>query len=262
VTAPSGANAGFDPGNRLIVALDVPGRREADDLVQRLGGASSWVKVGLELFAAAGPDIVRDYVASRLRVMLDLKLHDIPETVGRATAQLSRLGAELLTVHAAGGKAMLEAAVAAARGAADGERRTRVLAVTVLTSMDQADLAATGHAGSTLDLVLGRARLAAAAGCDGVVASPLEAALVRAILPPPFLIVTPGIRTIGGDNLSATLAGDQKRIASPVQAVKMGADLIVVGRPVRDADDPAAAARAIVRNLQIAGNDMRFEPPD
>ncbi len=255
-------DASFDPGNRLIVALDVPGRREADALVQRLGGAASWAKIGLELFAAAGPDLVRDYVAGRMRVMLDLKLHDIPQTVGRATAQLCKLGVDLLTVHASGGKEMLVAAVAAARAAATDGKRTRILAVTVLTSMDQTDLIATGQSGSTIDLVLGRARLAAAAGCDGVVASPLEAALVRAILPPPFLIVTPGIRTLGDENLSATLAGDQKRIASPVQAIRMGADLIVVGRPVRDADDPAAAARAIVRSIQMAGGEQRLEPPD
>ena len=242
----------FDPGNRLIVALDVPGRRDADDLVRRLGRAASWVKVGLELFCAAGPQIVRDYVASGLRVMLDLKLHDIPETVARATRECAALGAELVTVHAAGGRAMLEGAVAASRGTG-----TRILAVTVLTSMDDPDLTETGQATPATRLVLDRAKLAHGCGCDGVVASALEAALIRATLPAGFLVVTPGIRRMGGEHDSATLAGDQKRVASPVQARRAGADLIVVGRPVRDADDPAAAARAIVHEMRtVAG-----EPP-
>jgi orotidine-5'-phosphate decarboxylase len=238
----------FDPGNRIVVALDVPGRADADDLVRRVGGAASWVKIGLELFCAAGPGIVRDYATSGPRVMLDLKLHDIPKTVERAVAQVARLGAGLLTVHAAGGKAMLEAAVSAARDAA-GDTRTRIVAVTVLTSMDDADLAATGHAGTSAELVLRRARLAHDAGCDGVVASPLETALLRSILPPSFLIVTPGIRRLGGDPTSETIAGDQKRVASPRAARRAGADLIVVGRPIRDAEDPAAAARAIAHDL-------------
>ncbi|MCA9679870.1 MAG: orotidine-5'-phosphate decarboxylase [Kofleriaceae bacterium] len=258
MTAP---DAPFDPGNRLVVALDVPTRRDALDLVQRIGGAASWVKVGLELFCAAGPDLVRELTGMNLRVMLDLKLHDIPKTVEGAVRQAARLGVGLLTVHAPGGSAMLEAAVKAAREDSAGPTRTRILAVTVLTSLDDADLKATGQAGSLLDLVLRRARLAAVAGCDGVVASALEAALVRATFPEPFLIVTPGIRTIGGDLESSTLAGDQKRIASPVAARRSGADLIVVGRPVREAEDPAAACRAIVRNLQLAG-EASFAPID
>jgi orotidine-5'-phosphate decarboxylase len=235
----------FDPGNRVIVALDVPGRAEADDLVQRLGGAASWVKIGLELFCAAGPAIVRDYAASGPRVMLDLKLHDIPKTVERATAAVARLGAGLLTIHAAGGRAMMEAAVEAARDAGD----TKILAVTVLTSMDDADLKATGHAGTSAQIVIERARLALDSGCDGVVASALEAALLRASLPQSFLIVTPGIRRMGGDISSETISGDQKRVASARQARRAGADLIVVGRPIRDAEDPAAAARALVHEL-------------
>lgn len=254
---------GFDPGNRIVVALDVAARREADDLIRRLGGSASWVKVGLELFTSAGPEVVRDYVAHGLKVMLDLKLHDIPQTVERATAQVATLGAGLLTVHASGGKPMLEAAVKAARAAAapDGSRM-RVLAVTVLTSMDDADLADTGQSTPGAMLVLKRARLAAEAGCDGVVASALEAALIRASLPPSFLIVTPGIRRMGGDHESATLAGDQKRIASPIQARRAGADLIVVGRPVRDAEDPAAACRAMAHEIRTLAGDDRFDPVD
>jgi orotidine-5'-phosphate decarboxylase len=226
----------FDPGNRLIAALDAPSRGAADALTARLAGVPSWVKLGLELFCAEGPAIVADYVARGHRVMLDLKLHDIPETVARATARVAALGAGLVTVHAGGGRAMLDAAVRSA-GA------TRVLAVTVLTSLDDADLAQIGAVGPVRDLVIRRAQLAIAAGCAGVVASPHETAAVRAIAPSGFLIVTPGVRPAGAD------AGDQKRVMTPRQARDAGADLVVVGRPLRDAGDPAAAARAIVAEL-------------
>jgi orotidine-5'-phosphate decarboxylase len=171
--------------------------------------------------------------------MLDLKLHDIPATVARATAQAAALGAGLLTVHAAGGRAMLREAVAAARGAGE----TRILAVTVLTSLDDTDLAETGGVGPVAELVRRRAALAADAGCDGVVASPHEVAVVREVVPASFLIVTPGVRPAGAD------AGDQKRVMTPRQARAAGADLVVVGRPLRDAADPAAAARAIAAEL-------------
>ena len=226
----------FDPGNRLIAVLDVPNRRDADALVARLAGVPSWCKIGLELFCAEGPSIVSDYVAQGRRVMLDLKLHDIPETVSRATARVAALGAGLLTVHAGGGRAMLEAAVKAA-GA------TRILAVTVLTSLDDADLAQIGAQGPMAELVVRRARLAIEAGCAGIVASPHEIAAVRAIAPPGFLIVTPGVRPAG------SAAGDQKRVMTPRQAREAGADLVVVGRPLRDSADPAAAARAVVAEL-------------
>lgn len=226
----------FDPGNRLIAAIDAPGRAEADALIARLAGVPGWIKLGLELFCAEGPAIVTGYVARGHRVMLDLKLHDIPETVARAAARIATLGAGLLTVHAGGGRAMLEAAVRSA-GA------TRVLAVTVLTSLDDADLAQIGAQGPVRELVVRRARLAMEAGCTGVVASPHEIAAVRAIAPPGFLIVTPGVRPAGAE------AGDQKRVMTPREARAAGADLVVVGRPLRDAADPAAAARAIVAEL-------------
>lgn len=224
-------------GNRLIAALDAPSRAEADALVARLGGVPSWVKLGLELFCAEGPSIVADHVARGHRVMLDLKLHDIPETVARATARVAQLGAGLLTVHAGGGRAMLEAAVVAAGPS------MRVLAVTVLTSLDENDLLDIGANGPVSELVKRRAELAIAAGCAGVVASPHEVAVVRAIAPSSFLIVTPGVRPAGA------AAGDQKRVMTPKQARVAGADLVVVGRPLRDASDPAAAARAIVDEL-------------
>jgi orotidine-5'-phosphate decarboxylase len=230
--------AELDPGNRLIAAIDVPDRAEADALIAQLGGVPSWVKLGLELFVAEGPGFVRD-VAARARVMLDLKLHDIPETVARATRQAAALGAGLLTVHAAGGRAMLEGAVRAAREVGD----TRILAITVLTSLDDNDLAATGALGPIPDLVVRRARLAAAAGCAGVVASPHEIAAIRAACGSDFLVVTPGVRPAGAG------VGDQKRVMTPAAARAAGADLVVVGRPLRDAPDPAAAARAIVQEL-------------
>lgn len=226
----------MDVGNRLIAAIDAPTRSEAEALIARLGGVPSWVKLGLELFCAEGPSIVADHVARGHRVMLDLKLHDIPETVARATARVARLGAGLLTVHADGGRAMLEAAVKAAG-------TTGVLAVTVLTSLDEADLADIGAVGPIPELVAKRARLAIAAGCAGVVASPHEVATIRAIAPAGFLIVTPGVRPAG------SAAGDQKRVMTPAQARAAGADLVVVGRPLRDAPDPAAAARAVVAEL-------------
>lgn len=230
----------FLVGNRLIAALDAPSRGDADALLERLGGVPSWVKVGLELFCAEGPAIVAGYTARSLRVMLDLKLHDIPETVARATARVASLGAGLLTVHAGGGRAMLEAAVKA-RG--DG---MRILAVTVLTSLDDADLAQIGAQGPVGELVKRRAELAIATGCDGVVASPHEVTTIRAIAPSNFLIVTPGVRPAGAVRGQGD---DQKRVMTPKQARAAGADLVVVGRPLRDAPDPAAVARAIVAEL-------------
>lgn len=227
---------GFSVGNRLIAALDTPSRADADKLVEKLEGVPSWVKIGLELFCAEGPAIVRDFTGRGLAVMLDLKLHDIPETVARATAKVAGLGAGLLTVHASGGTAMLEAAVQAAGG-------MRVLAVTVLTSLDDNDLAQIGSVAPVADLVKKRAQLAVASGCHGIVASPHEVAILRDVVPKEFLIVTPGVRPAG------SAAGDQKRVMTPREARAAGADLIVIGRPLRDAANPAAAARAIVEEL-------------
>ena len=231
----------FSVGNRLIAALDVSTRADAETLVARLGGVPSWVKIGLELFTAEGPAIVRDLAARGLAIMLDLKLHDIPETVARAAARACALGAQLVTVHAAGGRAMLDAAVRAARDTGD----ARVLAVTVLTSLDDADLAQIGCTGPVAELVRRRAELAAAAGCHGVVASPHEIAVVRAAAPQ-LLVVTPGVRPAG----TVARADDQMRVMTPREARAAGADLVVVGRPLRDASDPAAAARAIVDELR------------
>lgn len=220
----------------MIAALDTPTRAAADALVGQLEGVPSWVKIGLELFCAEGPSIVRELAGRGLAIMLDLKLHDIPETVGRATANIAGLGAGLLTVHASGGRAMLEAAVKAAGD-------MRILAVTVLTSLDDSDLAQIGAMSPVAELVKKRAQLAVAAGCHGIVASPHEVAILREVVPADFLVVTPGVRPEGSP------AGDQKRVMTPRQARAAGADLVVIGRPLRDSQNPAATARAIVEEL-------------
>ncbi len=227
------------PGNRLIVALDVSTRDQVEALLARLAGVPSWVKIGLELFTSLGPSIVEEVARRGHSVMLDLKLHDIPETVARATAAVANLGAGLCTVHAAGGRHMLEAAAA-------GAGRMRILAVTVLTSLDEADLVDIGAVGPIEALVVKRAKLATQAGCGGVVASPNEVAALRRELPVNAWIVTPGVRPLG------SASGDQKRVTTPAAARSAGADLVVVGRPVRDAADPAAMAQAIVDELAAA----------
>jgi orotidine-5'-phosphate decarboxylase len=228
----------FDPGNRVIAALDVPDSTAAVTLATRIGDAAGWVKVGLELFCADGPPVVAAMRSMGRRVMLDLKLHDIPETVARSVAQVAGLGAQLLTIHTAGGWKMMEAAAKAARGSG-----LKLLGVTVLTSLDENDLAQIGDGGSVEDLVRRRAQLAMECGLDGVVASPREAAVVRGGAPEGFYIVTPGIRP-GGNS-----GDDQKRVATPAAAIAAGASHIVVGRPIRDAADPRAAAEAIVAEL-------------
>jgi len=236
----------FDPGNRVIFALDVADRGQADELVETLSGELAWFKVGLELFIAEGPELVRDYADASKRVMLDLKLHDIPATVGRATARAATLGAQLLTVHAGGGRQMMQAAADVARDSGPDESRLRVLAVTVLTSMGAGELADVGVRETPDRAVLRRAQLAMEAGCDGVVASPLEAAMLRQGAPEDFLIVTPGVRPAGA------AAGDQIRVATPASARRDGADMVVCGRPIRDATDPRAAAAQIVREVNAA----------
>lgn len=226
------------PRDRLIVALDVPSADQARALVDALAGAVGMFKVGSELFTAAGPDFVRELVARGEHVFLDLKFHDIPNTVAGAVASAGQLGASLIDVHGLGGHAMMAAAAGAlpAMGC-------RLLAITILTSHDQAGLAEVGVAGALTDSVERLARLAKDAGVDGVVASPQEVGLVRAACGDGFLIVTPGIRPAGAAR------GDQARLATPREARRAGADYLVVGRPITQSADPRAAADAIVAEM-------------
>ena len=225
---------------RLIVALDVSSVVEAQALVQRIGEAAGIYKVGLQLFTAEGPRVVRDLVSSGRRVFLDLKLHDIPNTVGHAVKSAVELGAHMLTVHAAGGTAMLRAATDAAGD------QLNILAVTVLTSLSDNDMQEIGISGRVADQALRMAELAQNTGCRGVISSPREASLLRKALGEGFAIVTPGVRPAGAER------HDQQRIATPAEAIGNGASHIVVGRPITHAPDPAAAARAIISEIEKA----------
>jgi len=218
----------------VVVALDVPGADAARRLLERLP-AGTWCKIGLELFVRAGPRLVDEVAAAGHPIFLDLKLHDIPNTVRGAVAAAADLGVRLLTVHAVGGEAMLAAAAASAAATA-GRERPRILAVTVLTSLDRAALERTGAAaGSVQEQVQRLARLAAEGGADGVVASVAECRALKRARGADFLVVTPGIR------LTGDAADDQKRIATPAEASAAGSDFLVVGRSITRAADPAEA---------------------
>ena len=224
--------------NPILCAIDTPDLARASALVTALVGAVGGVKLGLEFFAAHGPEGVHRVAGTATDVFLDLKLHDIPYTVAGAVRAALPLDPLFLTLHATGGEAMMRAAVEA-RGA----RRTKLLGVTVLTSLDETDLAATGQAGPVAEQVRRLALLAQAAGFDGVVCSPQEVAMLRTACGKDFLLVVPGIRPAG------TALGDQKRVQTPRDAVAAGADYLVIGRPITAADDPAAATRAILDEL-------------
>jgi orotidine-5'-phosphate decarboxylase len=226
------------PRDRLIVALDVADVATARTMVDRLAGHVGMFKVGNQIFTAAGPEFVREVIARGEKVFLDLKFHDIPNTVAGAVSSAGQLGVSLVDVHALGGKEMLEAAVGALPAMG-----IRLLAITILTSHKEEALASVGVGGSVADSVRRLALLAREAGADGVVASPQEVGLVREACGKDFLVVTPGIRPAGASR------GDQSRTATPAAAVAAGADYIVVGRPILEAADPAAAADAIVREL-------------
>jgi orotidine-5'-phosphate decarboxylase len=229
-----------DPRRRLILALDVPGENEALRLADSLRPELAWVKVGLQLFTACGPDVVRRLVSLGLRVFLDLKLHDIPNTVAGAVRSAARLGVSMLSVHASGGTGMLRAAVEAAR---EGVTSPAIIAVTLLTSLGQTDIDDLGFSGRPRDMVLRLAALGLRAGVDGLVTSPREVALLRAAHGNDPLLVTPGVRPSG------SAADDQARIAAPGQAVQDGADYLVIGRPITRDPDPAAAADRIAEEL-------------
>ena len=225
---------------RLIVALDVSSAAEAQRLVQRIGEAAGIYKVGLQLFTAEGPSMVRELVSSGKRVFLDLKLHDIPNTVGHAVHAAAELGVHMLTVHASGGAAMLRAATEASAG------RVNLLAVTVLTSLSDDDLPQIGVPDKVVDQALRMAALARSTGCQGIVTSPRELLPLRKLLGESFTIVTPGIRPEGA------AAHDQQRTATPAQAISNGASHIVVGRPITHAPDPVQAAQAIIAEMEQA----------
>ena len=229
-----------DPRDRLIVALDLPSRDEALAMVDRLDGSCRWFKIGLELFYAAGADLVRELRRRDFNIFLDLKLHDIPNTVAAAVRTLSQLDVQLLTLHASGGAEMLDTAQRAATECGT----TRLLGVTVLTSMDAAQLRQTGVPDDPADQVLRLARLTNDAGLSGVVCSPREVAGVRKALGPRATLVVPGVRPV-----SAAL-DDQKRVATPAEAIQAGASTLVVGRPITRAANPAEAAAAILEEIE------------
>jgi len=228
------------PAERLIVALDVPTPEEANALIAKIGEHAGVYKIGLELLFAGGAELARRLSDQDQKVFVDAKLLDIPHTVERATANIATLGAAFLTVHGHDIKTM-EAAMKG-RGSSD----LKLLAVTVLTSLDKSDLEQQGSAMTPAELVLHRAQLRREAGFDGVIASGHEAASIREATGDDFLIVTPGIRPAGAD------AGDQARVMTPARAIQAGADYLVVGRPITQAEDPGAAARAIVEEIEQA----------
>ncbi len=248
--SPSGSWSSSAPADarirdRLIVGLDVDSARAAARTIRRLGEAVRYYKVGKQLFVHGGPDVVRMVQASGADVFLDLKFHDIPNTVAAAGVEAARLGVRLFNVHASGGLAMMEATAAAVTRVcrAEGLPRPQIVAVTVLTSLADRDLRQVGIASRVEAQVVRLARLAQRAGLDGVVASPREIAAVRRACGPKFLVVTPGVRPAGAD------VNDQKRVMTPADAIAAGADHVVVSRPVLEASDPVRAANDIVTDM-------------
>jgi orotidine-5'-phosphate decarboxylase len=229
-----------DVREKLIIALDVSSAAAAQRIVVSLGDSALIYKVGMQLYTPEGPQIVRDLLASSRRVFLDLKYHDIPNTVGAAVREAAQLGVTMLTVHAAGSEKMLRAAVDSARAV---NPSLLVLAVTVLTSLDENDLDKVGFRGTMRDEVLRLAALALTNGCQGIVTSAREASTLRAELGNDFAIITPGVRPAGSGY------GDQVRVVTPAEAIAAGASHIVVGRPITEAAEPAAAARAILEQI-------------
>lgn len=226
--------------DRLIIALDTPTVRQARDIIGRLGADGRFYKIGYQVMPVGGIELARELSAAGKKVFLDFKFHDIGATVERGVRSVAKLGADFLTVHAE--PDVLKGAVAG-RG---GDRRLKLLAVTVLTSLTEESLRVSGIAMRLEDLVLKRAEFAAEAGVDGVVASAKEAAAIKARFGDALLIVTPGVRPAGA------AADDQKRVATPAEAIRAGADYLVVGRPILGAADPAEAAREIVNEISGA----------
>lgn len=233
------------PSDRIFVAIDRMSAADARADIARVAASGCGVKLGLEFFVANGPGVVRDVCPADTPLFLDLKLHDIPNTVAGATRGACAVQPQLLTIHASGGMAMMQAAVAAARETA-GAAAPKLLAITVLTSLDEDDLAGVGQRGPIAEQVKRLADLAQRAGVGGVVSAPQEVAMLRQQCGPGFLLVTPGIRP------SWAAAGDQKRITTPRDAIAMGADHLVIGRPVTQANDPAGALDRICAEIAAA----------
>ena len=237
-----------DARARLAVALDLPDGVALLALARRVAPEAGILKLGLEAFVAEGPSLVRSLAGSGAGVFLDLKLHDIPNTVSRAAAAAVTTGASIVNCHAAGGSDMMKAFGEGARAAAAraGLKAPKLVAVTILTSLDAAAVRAVGLQGSPREAALRLAILAKESGLDGVVCSPAEIETIRTALGRDFLLVVPGVRPRG------EAADDQRRVATPLEAIRAGADLLVVGRPITGAKDPAAAARAIVAEIAAA----------
>ena len=231
--------------NPIIVALDVPEASAALSLAVAVAPAVGAFKIGKELFVSAGPDIVKRVRDTGASVFLDLKFHDIPNTVAKAVASATRLDVQMLTVHTGGGAAMLQGALKGAAEAAEqtGNEAPLILGVTVLTSMDEGDLNEVGVGKTPQAQVIDLAKMATGAGLKGLVCSPKEITALRKVLPPEVKLVTPGIRPVGSE------AGDQKRVMSPAEAIEAGADWLVIGRPISAADNPREAAAAILKSL-------------
>lgn len=228
----------------IIVAVDVPAVTDVAPLLNKLPDQLTWYKVGLELFSAGGPDVLAPFLTRKKHIFLDLKLHDIPRTVANAVTSAAKLGVNLMTVHAVGGRAMLKAAAEAA--AAFGPNRPRLVAVTTLTSLNQDDFADLGIQRTVADQALALTDLALSCGIDGVVTSVHEAPLLRRKFGAAPILVTPGIRPSGAD------VGDQKRVATPALAVEAGSTYLVIGRPIVEAPDPLKATQAIQAEIDKA----------
>lgn len=226
----------IDPRDRLIVALDVPDVASAEAMIERLGDSVSFYKIGYQLGYAGGLPLVRKLADAGKKVFADLKMHDIGNTVAKGVESVAKLGATFLTVHAY--PQTMQAAANASKGS-----DLRILAVTVLTSYDNEDLKAAGYQLGVSDLVTTRAQQAQALGIDGLVCSPEEVVNLRKLIKPEMVLVTPGVRPVGAD------IGDQKRVMTPARAIAAGSDYLVVGRPILAADDPKAAAEAIVAEI-------------
>ena len=234
--------------DRIIFAVDVNDAAAAQQWIKTLAGQVGWFKIGLELFTATGPQLVENVTASGLRCFLDLKFHDIPNTVAGAVRSATALGAEMLTVHTSGGRDMLKAAATSASETAEklGKPRPKIIGVSVLTSLGDTDMQELGFSRTATEQAARLAELAYTSGIDGMVCSPADLELVRSVVPKDFLVITPGIRPAG------SAKGDQTRIATPASAIQAGSDLMVIGRPISQASDPRAAVAAIVAEIEAA----------